>query len=69
MAKNSKISYGEAMAEVEAILRKFNDSQLDVDTLAAEVKRATELIALCREKLLRAEKEVACTLDDPGQEE
>ena len=46
MEKN-KPGYAEAMAEVEAILEKFNQGAMDVDTLAAEVLRATELIRCC----------------------
>lgn len=66
MAKTTKkqeLSYAEAMAEVEQILARFNTQQMDVDTLAAEVKCATELIAQCKERLLRAEREVAEVLD------
>lgn len=62
MAKTTKkqeVSYAEAMAEVEQILARFNTQQMDVDRLAAEVKRATELIAQCKERLVRAEREVA----------
>ena len=62
MAKTTKkqeVSYAEAMAEVEQILERFNTQQMDVDMLAAEVKRATELIAQCKERLVRAEREVA----------
>ncbi len=62
MAKTTKkqeLTYTEAMAEVEQILTRFNNRQMDVDTLSAEVKRATELIAQCKERLARAEKEVA----------
>lgn len=62
MAKTTKkqeVGYAEAMAEVEQILARFNTQQMDVDTLAAEVKRATELIAQCKERLVRAEREVA----------
>ncbi|MBQ9146799.1 MAG: exodeoxyribonuclease VII small subunit [Rikenellaceae bacterium] len=61
MAKTTKkqeVSYAEAMAEVEQILARFSSRQMDVDTLAAEVKRATELIAQCKERLMRAEREV-----------
>ena len=66
MAKTTKkqeLSYAEAMAEVEQILARFNTQQMDVATLAAEVKLATELIAQCKERLLRAEREVAEVLD------
>lgn len=62
MAKTTKkqeVSYAEAMAEVEQILARFNTQQMDVDTLAAEVKRATELLAQCKERLMRAEREVS----------
>lgn len=62
MAKTTKkqeVSYAEAMTEVEQILARFNTQQMDVDTLAAEVKRATELIAQCKERLMRAEREVS----------
>jgi hypothetical protein len=37
---------------------------LDVDTLAAEVARATELIGWCRRRLAKAEQDVAEVLDD-----
>ena len=62
MAKTTKkqeLTYTEAMSEVEQILARFSSRQMDVDTLSAEVKRATELIAQCKERLTRAEKEVA----------
>lgn len=62
MAKTTKkqeLTYTEAMSEVEQILARFNNRQMDVDTLSAEVKRATELIAQCKQRLARAEKEVA----------
>ena len=51
-------------AVIEQILEKFNDSQMNVDELGAQVKRASELIKLCREKLRRAEAEVAEALKE-----
>lgn len=64
MEKKQPKTYAEAIAEVEKILAKFSDGTLDVDTLAAEVKRATELIAWCKTKLVKAEKDVANVLND-----
>ena len=58
------MGYAEAIAEVEAILDCFNREEFDVDTLAAQVKRATELIGLCREKLRKAEEDVAKILKE-----
>ena len=64
MDKKQPKSYGEATAEVEAILARFASGELDVDTLAAEVKRATELIGWCRERLAGAEKAVNDVLSE-----
>ncbi|MBE6209328.1 MAG: exodeoxyribonuclease VII small subunit [Rikenellaceae bacterium] len=54
-----ELSYAEAIAEVEQIVAKFSNGQMDVDTMAADVKRATELIALCKARLAKAEADVA----------
>lgn len=61
--KKEEITYAEAMHEIEAILGRFRNEEMDVDLLAAEVKRATELIACCKERLLRAEAEVKKILE------
>ena len=39
------IAYEEALAEIEAILGRIQREEITVDTLAREVRRATELIA------------------------
>ena len=57
-------TYSEAMAEVEAILAGFENGDMDVDRLSAEVKRATELIKFCKSRLNTAEKDVAKILED-----
>ncbi|MBQ8863907.1 MAG: exodeoxyribonuclease VII small subunit [Rikenellaceae bacterium] len=54
-----ELSYAEAIAEVEQIVARFASGGMDVDSLAANVKRATELIAVCRKRLAKAEKDVA----------
>ena len=51
-------SYTETIAEIERILGRFRSEEMDVDSLAAEVRRATELIAVCKAKLQKAEEEV-----------
>lgn len=57
-AKEKKITYAEAVAEIEEILARMNDNELDVDKLGQYVERATTLITLCKEKLLKAQKQV-----------
>ena len=46
------------MQEVETILGRLEGDEVDVDELTAEVKRAVELVGLCRDKLRRTELEV-----------
>ena len=59
MAKEKEESaYAEAIAEIERIIGRFRNEEMDVDSLAAEVRRATELIASCKERLRRTEEEV-----------
>lgn len=60
---NKEIAYAEAMAEVEQILGRLRNEEMDVDSLAREVKRATELIALCKERLHKADAEVKKMLE------
>ncbi len=62
MAKE-KLTYTEAVAEIEQILARLRGEQIDVDTLASEVKRATELIAQCKAQLTDVEKAVKESLE------
>ena len=57
MAKQ-EITYKEAVKEVEDILEKIEDGQLDVDELSVNVKRVTELLKICKNKLQKTEDEV-----------
>ena len=63
MAKK-KLTYTEAVAEIEQILARLRGERIDVDTLASEVKRATELIAQCKAQLTEVEKAVKSELDE-----
>lgn len=62
MAKK-ELKYNDAVAEIEAILERISTGELDVDRLGDEVKRAAELLALCREKLRAAEETVNKVLE------
>lgn len=53
-----KLSYKDAMAEIESIVAKLEDNQLDVDELSENVKRVSLLIAFCKSKLHDTEAEV-----------
>ena len=56
--KNSAVTYAVAQQEIESILERLNNEELDVDTLSKEVAKAIELIDLCKKRLHKAETEV-----------
>ena len=58
-----KLSYNEAIAEIEQILARLSDEQIDVDSLSAQVKRATELIEQCKAQLTDVERAVKAELE------
>ena len=51
-------SFRVAMEELEAILERIEGEEIDVDELVAELRRATQLLELCRGKIRKAEVEV-----------
>lgn len=53
-----ELSFGEAIAELEAILRQIEAEETDIDELAGQLQRATGLLDLCRGKIRKAETEV-----------
>jgi exodeoxyribonuclease VII small subunit len=57
-AKASEPGYGEAMAELDAILAELEGDELDVDVLAERVQRASELLKVCRARIVRAQQDV-----------
>lgn len=51
-------SYKEAITEIEEILRQLENNELDVDELSEKVKRVSQLVTLCKEKLHKTEQEI-----------
>jgi exodeoxyribonuclease VII small subunit len=69
--EKSGASFREALAELEAILQRIESEETDIDRLADELKRAAELLEICRGKIRRAEAEVTQIvqkLDEPDGE-
>jgi len=53
-----KTSYTEAIGELEAIVTEIEQGEITIDTLSGKVKRASELIRICKSKLTSAEEDV-----------
>ena len=58
MNDEKSTSFSAALAELEGILQRIESEETDIDRLADELKRAAELLEICRGKIRRAEAEV-----------
>lgn len=64
-----RVTYAEAMAEVEQILQRLRSGEISVDELSSDVARATRLIAECRKILSRTEAEVERLINPESKDE
>lgn len=62
------ITYAAALRELEEILLGLERDNVDVDHLAERVRRASELIRLCRERISTAQLQIEQVVTDldPG---
>ena len=67
MAKK-EFKYSQAINELQIIVDGLQDENIDVDELSHKVKRATELISICRDKIQKTEMEVKNILKKFGGE-
>lgn len=59
-----QLTYTEAITRLETIVNKIDNGQMDVDSLAANLKDAKQLVAFCRQKLQQVDEEVKHILSD-----
>ena len=57
-------TYNEAVAELELIISKIENQELDIDELSINVKRVAELLDFCKMKLKSTEEDVQKILKD-----
>jgi exodeoxyribonuclease VII small subunit len=53
-----KINYTDAFEELKVIVTEIEQGEISVDELSIKVKRATELIKICKLKLTTTEEDV-----------
>lgn len=61
-----EMSYGKAVAELEAIVRKMQSDNCDIDDLAALTARSLELLKICRMKLTSTDEKLKKCLEELG---
>lgn len=67
--KAEELKFGDAVDELEAILRRVEGEEIDIDSLAEELRRAAELLEVCRSKIKKAEVEVTQIVQSLEDEE
>ncbi|MCR5158320.1 MAG: exodeoxyribonuclease VII small subunit [Prevotella sp.] len=60
-----EMKYEAAFAQLQAIVAKMENDELDIDQMAEQLKRAQELIKLCRDKLTKTDEEIKKILQTP----
>ena len=63
MAKEA-IKYEEAVRQLEQIVTRLEDGELNIDELSDELKKARKLIALCKQRLTKTDEEIQKILKD-----
>lgn len=56
--QNEPLNYEQAMAELEGIVAKVENNEMNIDDLTTQLSRAQLLIKFCRDRLLKTESEV-----------
>jgi len=56
MEENMK--YEEAVRELESLVEKMGNGDIDIDVLAENLKKAQNLLKMCKDKLTKTEDEI-----------
>lgn len=62
--EKKEIKYEEAVALLEEIVDKMENDELDIDQLSDQLKRAKELVKLCKDKLTKTDEEIKKLLSE-----
>ena len=63
------MKYEEAMRQLQEIVRKMENDELDIDQMSDQLKKAQELIKICRDKLTKTDEGIQKLLNADSQGE
>lgn len=63
------MKYEDAMRELERIVAQMENEEPDIDSLGEQLRRAQQLIKLCKAKLTKTDKEIKDILESDGGKE
>ena len=52
------MKYEDSIKELESIVRRMENDELDIDVLCEKLKRAQTLIKMCQDKLTKTDEEI-----------
>lgn len=58
------MKYEEAMRQLEDIVAKMENGDLDIDQMSEQLKTAQKLIKLCKDKLTKTDEDIKKILDN-----
>lgn len=67
MKEAKQFKYEDAIHELEDIVESMENNELDIDSMTTKLKRAQELIKLCKDKLTKTDAEIKKILADDKQ--
>lgn len=53
-----EITYKKAVQQLEQIVNKMENGELDIDTMTEQLKEAQHLIKFCKDKLTKADEDI-----------
>lgn len=63
------MKYEDAMRELERTVARMENEEPDIDSLGEQLRRAQQLIKLCKAKLTKTDKEIKDILESDGGKE
>ena len=64
MAKETK--YEDAIRQLEDIVTKLENNELEIDEMPSQLKKAQDLIKLCKDKLTQTDAEIKKVTESQG---
>lgn len=52
------MNYEEAVQQLESIVQRMENDKLDIDELTTELKKAQQLIKMCKAKLTKVDEDI-----------
>jgi len=59
-----KLNYEEAVKQLEEIVEKMESGELDLDSMTTQLKKAQELVKLCKNRLMQTDKDIQGLLEN-----